>query len=208
MSSAATTLPAHSATADPVSAVSVISTGSVEIHPEHALGTSKPLYWWLLTSRRWLPPRPIDVYVIEHAKGLLLFDTGQGPGFGDRRRVLPRRVPRDRLRPPGPVPDRRDDTLDAQLATLGYSPTEVDTAIVSHLHQDHIGGIPQLSNADLLVTAAEWAQRTGFSPEARGFLREHIDIPGARWRHVSFDPNLNHEKINNTLKDRWRGPPE
>ncbi len=30
-----------------------------------------------------------------------------GPCLGDRRRVLPRRVARDRLRPPGPVPDRR-----------------------------------------------------------------------------------------------------
>ena len=68
---------AHRGTAGPVRAVSVISTGSVEIHPEHALGTRKPLYWWLLTSRRWLPSRPINVYVIEHARGLLLFDTGQ-----------------------------------------------------------------------------------------------------------------------------------
>ena len=188
MSSAATTVPAHSATADPVTAVSVISTGSVEIHPEHALGTSKPLYWWLLTSRRWLPPRPINVYVIEHAKGLLLFDTGQDRASVTDDAYFPGGLP-------GIVYDRlarfqigEDDTLDAQLASLGYSPTEVDTAIVSHLHQDHIGGIPQLSNADLLVTAAECAQLTGLSPEARGFLREHIDISGARWRHVSFDP--------------------
>jgi glyoxylase-like metal-dependent hydrolase (beta-lactamase superfamily II) len=65
----------------------------------------------------------------------------------------------------------------------------VDTALVSHLHQDHIGGIPALATgAQLLVTAAEWAQLAGFSPEARGFLREHIDIPGARWNRIKFDP--------------------
>jgi hypothetical protein len=29
-------------TPDPVKAVSVFSTGTVEIHPEHAVGTSKP----------------------------------------------------------------------------------------------------------------------------------------------------------------------
>lgn len=51
---------AERSTPDPVKAVSVVSTGTVEIHPEHALGTSKPLYWWLLTSRQWLPPRPIN----------------------------------------------------------------------------------------------------------------------------------------------------
>jgi hypothetical protein len=60
-----------------VRSVSVISTGWVRIHPEHAYGSKKPLYWWLLTSRRWTPPRPVNVYVIEHARGLVLFDTGQ-----------------------------------------------------------------------------------------------------------------------------------
>jgi hypothetical protein len=79
-----------------VKAVSVISTGTVQIRPEHPYGTRKPLYWWLLTSRQWTPPRPINVYVIEHAKGLILFDTGQDrasvtddqlPGVGNRRRL-------------------------------------------------------------------------------------------------------------------------
>jgi glyoxylase-like metal-dependent hydrolase (beta-lactamase superfamily II) len=186
MSTATHTSHAHTGTADPIRAVSVISTGSVEIHPEHALGTRKPLYWWLLTSRRWLPPRPINVYVIEHAKGLLLFDTGQ-----DRASVTD-----DSYFPggfPGIVYDRlarfhisEDETLDAQLATLRYSAADVDTAVVSHLHQDHIGGIPRLGHADLLIAAAEWAQLSGFSPEVRGFLRAHIDIPGVKWTHANF----------------------
>jgi N-acyl homoserine lactone hydrolase len=60
-----------------VKAVSVISTGTARIHPEYSYGTRKPLYWWLLTSRKWTPLRPINVYVIEHASGLILFDTGQ-----------------------------------------------------------------------------------------------------------------------------------
>jgi hypothetical protein len=41
----------------PVKAVSVISTGTVQIRPEHPYGSRKPLYWWLLTSRQWTPPR-------------------------------------------------------------------------------------------------------------------------------------------------------
>jgi hypothetical protein len=61
----------------PVRAVSVISTGTVQIRPEHPYGSRKPMYWWLLTSRQWTPPRPVNVYVIEHESGLLLFDTGQ-----------------------------------------------------------------------------------------------------------------------------------
>src|SRR5215210_1994612 len=58
--------------------VQIISTGSVRIRPEQADGTRKPLYWWLLTSRRWShPAKPIHVYVIDHPDGLVLFDAGQ-----------------------------------------------------------------------------------------------------------------------------------
>jgi glyoxylase-like metal-dependent hydrolase (beta-lactamase superfamily II) len=184
--SAASTAP--SGRQDPVRAVSVVSTGTVEIHPEHALGTRKPLYWWLLTSRQWLAPRPINVYVIEHANGLVLFDTGQDRASVTDDSYFPGGLP-------GIVYDRlakfsigADETLGAQLAGLGYAVADVDTALISHLHQDHIGGIPALTGAQLLVADAEWAQLAGFSPEARGFLRDHIDVPGATWNRVEFDP--------------------
>src|SRR4051812_6405879 len=61
----------------PIRAVSVLSTGTVDIRPEHAFGSRLPTLAWVLTSRRWLPRRPINVYVIEHERGLVLFDTGQ-----------------------------------------------------------------------------------------------------------------------------------
>ncbi len=35
---------AEAGSADAVKAVSVVSTGTVEIHPEHPYGTKKPLY--------------------------------------------------------------------------------------------------------------------------------------------------------------------
>jgi glyoxylase-like metal-dependent hydrolase (beta-lactamase superfamily II) len=171
-----------------VKAVSVVSTGTVQIRPEHPYGTRKPLYWWLLTSRRWTPPRPVNVYVIEHARGLILFDTGQDRASVTDPAYFPGGVA-------GHLYDRlarfdigADDTLTAQLATLGYAPTDVGTAIVSHLHQDHIGGLPELTGADLLVPAAEWAELARPGPELRGFLRGHIQLPGLRWHRVSPEP--------------------
>ena len=171
-----------------VKAVSVISTGTVQIRPEHPYGSRKPLYWWLLTSRQWTPPRPVNVYVIEHANALILFDTGQ-----DRASVT------DSAYFPGGLAgylyDRlarfdvgEQDTLSAQLATLGYAPSDVSTAILSHLHQDHIGGLPELTGSDLLVSAAEWAELAKPGPELRGFLRSHIQLPGLNWHQISLEP--------------------
>jgi glyoxylase-like metal-dependent hydrolase (beta-lactamase superfamily II) len=130
----------------------------------------------------------MNVYVIEHAKGLILFDTGQ-----DRASVL------DSTYFPGGFTgymyDRlarfciaENDTLTAQLATLGYSPSDVSTAILSHLHQDHIGGLAELTGSDLLVSAAEWAELAKPAPELRGFLRNHIQLPGLKWHQVSLEP--------------------
>jgi glyoxylase-like metal-dependent hydrolase (beta-lactamase superfamily II) len=174
--------------ASAVKAVSVVSTGTVRIHPEHPYGTRKPLYWWLLTSRQWTPPRPMNVYVIEHARGVILFDTGQDRASVTDSTYFPSGLT-------GYLYDRlarfdigENDTLTAQLATLGYSPSDVSTAILSHLHQDHIGGLAELTGSDLLVSAAEWAELAKPAPELRGFLRDHIQLPGLTWHQVSPEP--------------------
>ena len=171
-----------------VRSVSVLSTGTVVIHPQHAFGSRLPMYLWLLGSRAWLSPRPINVYVIEHAAGLVLFDTGQDrasvtdPGYfpGGPTGLLYDRLARFRVGP--------GETLPAQLAARGYAPEDVRLAVLSHLHQDHIGGLHQLPNAELVVAQEEWAELGKPLPEVRGFLRRHIDLPGLRWRRVRFAP--------------------
>ncbi|SEN73051.1 Metallo-beta-lactamase superfamily protein [Nonomuraea pusilla] len=168
--------------------VSVVSTGTVSIHPEHVLASGKPLYWWVMTSRRWTAPRPINVYVIEHENGLVLFDTGQ-----DRASVTdPRYFPGG---PTGLFYKRlarfeigEDQTLTARLAAQGHDIADVRTAIISHLHQDHIGGLRELTHADIMVSAQEWASLHEPRPEMRGLLRDHIELPGLRPRHPEFRP--------------------
>ncbi|QGN34650.1 N-acyl homoserine lactonase family protein [Microlunatus sp. Gsoil 973] len=178
-----------STNSDPIARVSVLSTGSVAIRPEHVGPTKLNTYVWLATSRRWTAPRPINVYVVEHRDGLVLFDTGQ-----DRASVTdPDYFPTG---PTGLVYSHlarfavpQDQTLTAGLARLDHDVADVDVAVISHLHQeDHIGGLAEVGHAELLVSRAEWQSLSTPFAAARGLMRNHIDLPGLRWRHPDIEP--------------------
>ena len=173
---------------DPILRVSVVSTGQVQIRPDHEASTWRPAAWWLLASRRWTGPRPINAYVIEHRDGLVLFDTGQDrasvtdPGYfpGGITGVLYGRLARFQISPA--------ETLTAGLGRLGYAAGDVKTAVLSHLHQDHIGGLAELDHADIVVSQAEWDTLSSPLPAMRGLMRRHIDLPGLRWHRITAEP--------------------
>lgn len=175
-------------TGNPIARVSVLSTGSVRIRPEHVGPTRKSPYVWLATSRRWTAPLPINVFVIEHRDGVVLFDTGQDRASvtdssyfpGGPSSVLYSRLARFDIGP--------EETLEHRLRLLGYGLDDVDTAVLSHLHQDHIGGLPQLGRTQIVVSEAEWDSLAKPFPEARGLLRSHIDLDGLRWRRIASEP--------------------
>ncbi|MFG6403116.1 N-acyl homoserine lactonase family protein [Microbacterium sp. P04] len=168
----------------PVRRVAVVSTGSVQIHPEHVERTRSPLPWWLLTSRRWTSPRPINVYVIEHESGLVLFDTGQDRASVTDARYFPRGISGFLYARLARFTIGADETLTAQLDRLGYDIADVRVAIVSHLHQDHIGGLAELGHAEIIVAEAEMAAARRRFAELNGYLRRHIFLPGLRWKRV------------------------
>lgn len=173
---------------NPIHRVSIVSTGTVRIRPQHVESNGTPIIWWLNTTRRWTAPRPINVYIVEHEQGLVLFDTGQ-----DRRSVTD----------PDYFPDgfaghiyRRlakfdipaDATLTARLAAIGYDIRDVHLAVLSHLHQDHIGGLRELGDAEIVVSAAEWAGVDKPGAVFAGLLKRHITLPGLRWSQVAPAP--------------------
>jgi N-acyl homoserine lactone hydrolase len=173
----------------PVKTVLVVSTGMVDIRPQHVRSTGTPAIWWLMTTRKWTAPRPINVYVVEHRNGLVLFDTGQNrasvtdPDYFPRAGftgLIYRRLARFHIDP--------DQTLTARLAAIGYDIADVRTVVLSHLHQDHIGGLRELGHADIVLDQQEWHSLQQPRPEARGLLPKHIDLPGLRWRPVTPQP--------------------
>jgi N-acyl homoserine lactone hydrolase len=171
-----------------VKRVSVLSTGHVRIRPQHAKSDGTPALWWLFTSRRWTRSLPINVYVIEHDKGLLLFDTGQDRRTITDRDYFPSGFAGLIYRRLAKFAIGVEETLTARLLVLGYKPEGVTTVVVSHLHQDHIGGLRELPNAKILVDAAEWKRLDSPFAEINGFLVRRIRIPGLNWQTVTPEP--------------------
>jgi N-acyl homoserine lactone hydrolase len=179
---------------DPIRRVSVFSTGTVQIHPEHMAATWQPTWLWVLTSLRWTAPLPINVFVIEHRDGLVLFDTGQDrasitdPGYFPSGPLLGSLFSMARFEMAA------DQTLSAQLERIGYRASDVKTVVLSHLHGDHIGGLREVAQAELLVSRAEWDTLSGAWPELAGIMRRHIQLPDLRWRLIEptplHDPSL------------------
>ncbi len=90
-----------------------------------------------------------NCYLIKHAQGWFLWDTGIADGVA----AMP-----DGLVPPDPktVTWRRPKTLAAQLDQLGVKPSDIKAIAVSHTHPDHIGNVEMFPAAMLYVQKAEY----------------------------------------------------
>lgn len=111
---------------------------------------------------------PCPAYLIEHPKGLVLFDTGCHPKvaedptyWGEIADLVPIHYPKER-------------TLDNQLRGLGYKLEDVKYVVLSHLHLDHSGSMYMFPHAKFLVMENEI--RYAYWPD-----------PDRRWTYVLDD---------------------
>nr|WP_246799733.1 N-acyl homoserine lactonase family protein [Bradyrhizobium sp. CCBAU 51753] len=90
-----------------------------------------------------------NCYLIKHAQGWFLWDTG----IPDAVAAMPNGLaPAD----PKAVTWRRPKTLAAQLDQLGVKPSDIKAIAVSHTHPDHIGNVELFPTAMLYVQKAEY----------------------------------------------------
>ncbi|MDB5638838.1 MAG: AttM/AiiB family protein [Bradyrhizobium sp.] len=90
-----------------------------------------------------------NCYLIKHAQGWFLWDTG----VADAVAAMPNGLaPAD----PKAVYWHRPKTLAAQLDQLGVKPTDIKAMAVSHTHPDHIGNVEMFPTAMLYVQKAEY----------------------------------------------------
>ena len=115
---------------------------------------------------RWTPGvnegKPIEFsdncYLIQHAKGLLLWDTG----IPDAVAAMPDGL----VVANGAITQRRAKTLAAQLAEIGVKPADIGYVAISHTHGDHVGNVGLFPSSTVLIQAAEydWAMTQPTKP--------------------------------------------
>ena len=109
---------------------------------------------------------PVPVFLVDHPRGRVLFDTGLHPQL--------QHDPRGRLGDLADVfvPDyHRDEDVAARVRALDADPTAVAYVVLSHLHFDHAGGLGEIPNARVVVQRREW--EAGQDAEAAAALSFH-----------------------------------
>lgn len=124
---------------------------------------------------------PCPSFLIEHPRGMVLFDTGVSPkGLREPERYIPDLARRFKMT------TGEDLAVDSQLGGLGLSLDKVRYVIASHLHFDHAGGVYLFPGSTLLVGAGEWAH--AFSPRPTGHHMEllHDLVPTLRFNWIEL----------------------
>ncbi len=133
-----------------------------------------------LLDTRLTDPLPIWCFLIEHPEGLILIDTGiphnanQPVWFPLHMRLIQRAAPFQI--------ESRADEIDAQLKKHGFNPHDVRWVVLTHLHQDHEGGLHHFPQAEFVVARAEWQAASGWQGRMMGYLN-------TRWPR-NFNPTL------------------
>jgi glyoxylase-like metal-dependent hydrolase (beta-lactamase superfamily II) len=102
---------------------------------------------------------PVSMWVIDHPKGLVVFDTGNNVAITEDCKAYWGEGSCNFLKPS----QKREDTIDMQLKKLGYSADQVKVVVTSHTHLDHAGNLKLFPKAIHAIQKKELFQ--GWWPE-------------------------------------------
>ncbi len=106
-----------------------------------------------------------NCYLIQHAKGLMLWDSG----LSDSIAASPNGVTR------GVIHSLVPKTLASQLAETGVSPAQIKYLAFSHTHSDHVGNANYFTAATLYMQEVEYEAAFGPDPAKFGFVSSLYD---------------------------------
>ncbi|OJJ03887.1 hypothetical protein ASPVEDRAFT_43376 [Aspergillus versicolor CBS 583.65] len=172
-----------------------LTTGTVRIRPsmrsQPAEGYALLRRFRSVCDRNWTEPMPVGVFLIHHPEGIFLFDTGQSPCCNDSG-YFPRTALFNSLLSEFTI-EHKDGILE-QLHRQGLRATDLKGIILSHLHNDHAGGLEDL---------------IGEAPDLPVYIsREHWDAFGKHPLFASFEgATPNHwPEFTPTIVDFQDGP--
>ena len=143
-----------------------------------------PIHHLNCMTFRFGVPSITHCLLLETAEGLVLVDTGLG--LDDHER--PTRKMRI-FQALNRVPNKPQETAIRQVVKLGYTPEDVRHIILTHLHLDHCGGLPDFPWAKVHVLAAEHQAAT--QEHQKGFIN-WFGYEAEHWAHgpdwVLYEP--------------------
>jgi glyoxylase-like metal-dependent hydrolase (beta-lactamase superfamily II) len=137
--------------------ISIIQTGKIKCRPSMLQQPADRPIWLrrlhVLTDRSWAEPIPVQVFLISHPEGYILFDTGLSPHTKDSD-YFPSWMPTFRLTSRFEINESQG--VGVQLREKGIEPKDLKAVIVSHLHYDHSGGLPDLIDAPIFLLEGDY----------------------------------------------------
>ena len=120
---------------------------------------------------------PINMWIIDHPLGLIVYDTGNNVAISDGNCTSHWNEGFCGLLQPSQT---RDDVIDKILERVGFSAGDVKIVITSHSHLDHIGNIEMFPDAIHVIQKKELYQAWWPEKFQRGGAHVMADYDDAR----------------------------
>ncbi len=110
----------------------------------------------IISDKKLTDDLPVYCWLIEHPEGYFIIDTGYNshindPGYFKGGKAIEKWFSSTQVR----ATVKKEDELMVQLRSLGISLKQIRAVILTHLHVDHVGGIPAMRGAKFLVNETE-----------------------------------------------------
>ena len=129
---------------------------------------------------------PYFVFVIEHPRGWVLFDTGGHPSLAEDASL--------KLGPEAAnwrVELTPSDGIVQQLERLGLVPGDLAAVVMSHLHFDHAGGLEFIADVPVHVQALELDNALAPPKSQPGmYAPSDYDSSSIKWRPIARQHDL------------------
>jgi len=132
----------------------------------------------IIRDNRFTDDLPVYTWLIRHPEGLFLIDTGYSHQI-NQPDYFKKAAPIEKWFSRTQVTTRvdRPDELVHQLAEIGIRLSDIHSVILTHLHVDHVGGIPDMRGLRYIVNAEEVEHNSHAFLLPKWFAPEKVTFP-------------------------------